>query len=37
MAAQITSDNIVRYFNSWFEGLNEEDKKEEDKYVKEFL
>ena len=37
MAAKITSDNIVRYFNSWFEELNDEDKEEEDIYVNEFL
>lgn len=28
-ASQINSENIVRYFNSWFEELNPEEKKDE--------
>jgi hypothetical protein len=35
-ASRITSDNIVRYFNSWFEELNEEEKKRESKYKQEY-
>lgn len=29
VASKISSDNIVRYFNSWFEELNEEEKEAE--------
>jgi serine/threonine protein kinase len=31
-ASKITSDNIVRYFNSWFEELNPQEKLDEAKY-----
>lgn len=35
-ASRITSENIVRYFNSWFEELDEEDKQKELKYKSEY-
>lgn len=38
--SKITSDYIVRYFNSWFETLNQEEKTLEDEYCikyKEFM
>lgn len=31
-ASRITSENIVRYFNSWFEELNPEEKQSELEY-----
>jgi len=36
-ASSITSENIVRYFNSWFEELDSEDKISENKYREEFI
>ena len=31
-ASAITSENIVRYFSSWFEELNPEERTDEAKY-----
>lgn len=36
-ASKITSDNIVRYFNSWFEELGQEELEEEREYRQSFL
>ena len=36
-ASSITSENIVRYFNSWFEELEQEDRESEKKYREDFL
>lgn len=35
-ASRITSENIVRYFNSWFEELNDDEKQEERVYKIDF-
>ena len=35
-ASRINSENIVRYFNSWFEELDDKDKFEEDQYKLEY-
>jgi len=32
MATKITSDHIVRYFNSWFEELDEDERQYELEY-----
>ena len=31
------TENIVRYYNSWFEELNEDEQQEEDEYRDEYL
>ena len=36
-ASRITSDNIVRYFNSWIEELDKQEKLQEIQYRTEFL
>ena len=35
--SQISSDNIVRYFNSWFEELDKDEKEEEARYKEKFF
>ena len=35
-ASRIQSDNIVRYFNSWFEELNAKEKEEESEYMRSY-
>ena len=35
-ASRIQSDNIVRYFNSWFEELNAKEKEEEAEYMRSY-
>jgi hypothetical protein len=35
-ASRITSDNIVRYFNSWFEELTQDEKMHEQSYKQQF-
>ena len=36
-ASRITSENIGRYFNSWFEELDHEDKQGEIEYQEKYL
>lgn len=36
-ASKISSENIVRYFNSWFEELDNDDKQIEIDYQKSYL
>lgn len=36
-ASRITSENIVRYFNSWFEELDHQDKQGEIEYQEKYL
>jgi hypothetical protein len=34
--AKMTSDNIVRYYGSWFEELDQEEKEMETKYKQDY-
>ena len=35
-ASQFSSENIVRYYNSWFEDLSPEDRLEDEKYAQKY-
>jgi hypothetical protein len=36
MASELASENIVRYYSSWFEPLTEQEEFEEENYKKRF-
>lgn len=36
MNSQMTNENIVRYYGSWFEELDQDEKEQEIKYREEY-